>query len=206
VSEKFPASIEERKLAQFVALTDGVEVTGQTILSFLLGLGNHKDMALKVLESHSIVNLEPRKWYSQQAWLDSFKELAKIFHPNTLTYLGRKIPENSNFPQEFNDISLALQSIDWAYHLNHRIDGVVLFNYASGVMKEGIGHYLFEQTDPHKVILKCNTPYPCDFDRGIIDAIAFRFRPPGTTPRVIHDDASRCRKNGEDSCTYVIEW
>lgn len=172
-----------------------------------MGLGNHhKDKAVQILADHGIVNPEPRKWYNQQTWLDSFKEFSGSFHPNTLTYLGRKIPENSKFPPEIRDISLALQSIDWSYHLHHRIEGVPLFNYATGIMKEGIGHYLFEQTSPKKVVMICNDPYPCDFDKGIIDAIAFRFRPNGSTPRVTHENSDHCRTNGNDSCTYTIEW
>jgi hypothetical protein len=190
----FPRIFEEQNLAQFIALREGVEVSGHTILTFLKGLGNHEESALKVLAGFGIVNLEPRKWYSQQAWLESFKELVKSFHPNTLAHLGRKIPENSKFPPEINDIGLALQSIDWAYHLNHRIDGVVLFDYSTGIMKEGIGHYSFEQTSLQKAVIVCNNHYPCDFDRGIIDSIAFRFRPTGRIPRVMHDD----------SCTYSI--
>ncbi len=74
MSEWFPTDKEEQYLAQFIALRDGVEVSGQTVLSFLIGLGNHKGKALDVLAGHGIVNPEPRKWYSQQAWLDSFKE------------------------------------------------------------------------------------------------------------------------------------
>jgi hypothetical protein len=193
-------------LSVFVALADGVEVSGQHILSMVNCLGNHREKAVLILEEHGITGLEPRKWYSQQTWLDCFKLIVAPFHRNTLTLLGRKITENAIFPPEINVIGLALQSIDWAYHLHHRLDGVVMMDYVSGKMHEGIGHYYFEETAPNKAVIICNDPYPCDYDRGIIDSIAFRFRPNGSHPKVTHDSADHCRNNGGDFCTYIVEW
>jgi hypothetical protein len=52
----------------------------------------------------------------------------------------------------------------------------------------------------------CANPYPCDFDRGIVEAMAGRFRPQGSVPVVRHDGAQPCRKTGGESCTYLIRW
>lgn len=193
-------------MAQFKAYRDGVEVSGQYILTVLDCLGNHREKALAILSRHGIDNLEPRCWYAQQAWLDVFRELTGSMHANTIAFVGRKVPENVNFPPEIKEISLALQSIDWSYHLHHRADGVVLFNYATGEMREGIGHYSYEKIGNNRITMVCNNPYPCDFDRGMIDSIAFRFRLPGTTPHITHAEPDLCRKKGHDSCTYIVEW
>ena len=48
-----------------------------------------------------------------------------------------------------------------------------------------------------------NKVYPCDFDRGIITALASRFE---RASRVTHDDSAPCRKNGADSCKFIIAW
>ncbi len=193
-------------MAQFVAYRDGIEVSGQYLLTFVNCLGNYREKAQAVFLNHGIDSLEPRKWYPQQAWLDGFKELAGSLHANTLAVVGRKIPENASFPPEINEISLALKSIDWSYHLHHRIEGKALFNYATGEMQEGIGHYSYEKDGTNRIIMTCTSPYPCDFDRGIIDSIAFRFRFPGTMPRVTHARPDQCRNTGHNSCTYTVEW
>ncbi|HOV14530.1 MAG TPA: hypothetical protein PK771_09625, partial [Spirochaetota bacterium] len=98
----------------------------------------------------------------------------------------------------------AIQSIDIAYHLNHRKNGKVLFDTQNGKMFEGIGHYGYEKVDDKNMIIcECKNPYPCAFDKGIITAMAQKFE---SKAKVIHDDSKPCRKNGTDSCTYIVTW
>jgi hypothetical protein len=51
--------------------------------------------------------------------------------------------------------------------------------------------------------LICENPYPCDLDRGIVEAMARRFEP---AAMVFHDTKSLCRKAGGESCTFHVEW
>jgi hypothetical protein len=91
--------------------------------------------------------------------------------------------------------------------MNHRINGEVLFNPKTGAMKEGIGHYSFEKTGPRAANMVCKNPYPCDFDRGIIESAARKFKPADSIIlSVTHDDSKPCRKKGHDSCTYIVTW
>ena len=69
-----------------------------------------------------------------------------------------------------------------------------------------IGHYNFKAEGRNKATLVCANPYPCDFDRGIIVAMARRFGPKAGSVRVVHDDTQPCRKKGEESCTYHVAW
>jgi hypothetical protein len=195
-------------MAQFIAFDDSIEVNGQTILSVVRGMGVFEKLALKILKEHGIDNPQPGRWYSQQAWLDAFKEIATKIGPNTLFEIGKKIPESADWPPEIRTIEEALASIDVAYHLNHRKDGEVLFNPTTGEMREGIGHYKFEKTGEREGIMVCENPYPCDFDRGIIYAVARKFKPEGGPFHVIvsHDETKPCRNKGGDSCTYIIKW
>ena len=41
------------------------------------------------------------------------------------------------FPPEINDVESAVRSIDIAFHLNQRKNGVVMYDPATGVMLEG---------------------------------------------------------------------
>jgi hypothetical protein len=193
-------------MAQFKAFDSRVEVNGQTVLSVVDGCVL-KDAALQILADNGITNISNDSWYSQQAWLDAFKLIADQVGIKTLYTIGYKIPDNAQFPPEIDDIGKGLAAIDVAYHMNHRINDEMLFNPLTGVMKEGIGHYGFEKTGEKQAKMCCENPYPCDFDRGIIEAMAKRFKPASSLfVNVTHDDSAPCRKKGDNSCTYIIKW
>lgn len=192
-------------MAEFVAFTPGVEVNGQTVLSVVEG-SSIKKSALKHLSKNGIADPVPGQWYSQQSWLDAFRSIATEVGPLTLLQIGRKIPENADWPPQINDIHGALASIDIAYHMNHRLDGEVLFNPENGAMKEGIGHYGYLRVDDNTARMTCHNPYPCDFDKGIIESAANKFKPAGYRVTVVHDEPALCRKNGADTCTYTVKW
>ena len=192
-------------MAEFIAFTPGVEVNGQTVLSVVEG-STIKRSALKYLSKNGIVDPVPGQWYPQQSWLDAFRSIATEVGLLTLFQIGRKIPEKADWPSHVNDIHSALASIDIAYHMNHRLNGQLLFDPATGVLKEGIGHYGYQKIDDHTARMTCHNPYPCDFDWGIIESAANKFKPEGYHISVVHDNPEQCRKNGVHSCSYTVKW
>jgi hypothetical protein len=179
-------------MASYKAMAPGVEVNGETVLSVVNGMGMFKARATEALAGAGIKNPAAGNWYPQQAWLDAFKALAGTVGATTLNMIGRAIPQSARFPPEIDSIDKALAAIEVAYHMNHR--------------GGEIGHYRFERTGGQAAKLVCNNPYPCPFDRGIVEAMASRFRPAGSTPVVKHDDSAPCREKGADSCTYLVSW
>jgi hypothetical protein len=185
-------------MAQFIALDPNVEVNGQTVLSVVDGMGamiSARKTALEILRRNGIQKLHKAGWYKQQDWLNAFKEISDKIGARTLFLIGRRIPKNAKFPDDISSLRDGLESIDIAYHMNHR--------------GGEIGHYQltgFDEAQSHATMV-CNNPYPCDFDRGIIDQIAQQFKPLGiSTVKVEHDDTQPCRKKGAESCTYRISW
>lgn len=194
-------------MAMFVAMSDGVEVNGETVNSIVAGMRGFRSRAQEILSKHGIVDPKPGMWYSQQDWLDSFKEISTSLGPNTLYAIGTQIPENANFPPEIDAIEKALSAIDVAFHMNHRIGGKVLFDPRTGTMHEGIGHYQYQTVGDREGKMICRNSYPCDFDRGIIEGMARKFKPAGSLfVHVRHNDAAPCRKKGAESCEYSITW
>jgi hypothetical protein len=189
---------------QFQAINPKVEVNGQTVLSVVEGMASFKDVAYDILAKHGIKDPKPGEWYNQQNWLDAFKEIAEEIGDFTLNSIGKKIPENADWPPTVNSVETALSSIDIAYHMNHRLDGKVLFNPENGQMKEGIGHYGYEKLEGNNVKMVCDNPYPCDFDKGIIEAAANKFKS-GSEIVTIKQEGD-CRKAGKETCTYLISW
>ncbi|HXK12529.1 MAG TPA: hypothetical protein VMT70_23030 [Vicinamibacteria bacterium] len=192
---------------QFEAFATNVEVNGETVWSIVDGMGAFRQTALNILAEHGIVDPRPGQWYSQQSWLEAFRTISDRVGGNTLYAIGRKIPENAQFPPQITDIRAALRSIDVAYHMNHRRGGEVLFDPATGRMLEGIGHYRYEEADERRLRVIGVNPYPCEFDRGIVTAVAGRFRPAGVPfLDVVHRDDQPCRRRKGESCTYEVAW
>jgi len=192
-------------MAQFEAINPEVEVNGQTVLSIVNGLGEMKSMGFRILKRFNIHDPETDNWYSQQEWLNAFKYFVEKVGPNTLFLIGNSIPENADFPPDIDSIEKALSSLDIAYHMNHRLNGKPLFDPANGQKKEGIGNYIFKNIDDNSAEMICNNPYPCDFDMGIIDAVAKKFTHEGSFTKIVHNEGS-CRKHGDDSCGYTVSW
>lgn len=196
---------------QFQAFEPGIEVNGRTVYSVVDGVGNFKSLAHEYLLAVGIGKgdknnyvIDKDGWYPHDMWLKAFEKIAKDIGENTLKQIGAKIPENAEFPPWVKDIDSAIMSIDIAYHMNHRKKGVIMFDPNSKKMQEGIGHYGFERIPGKKMIVsECRNPYPHAFDFGIVSAMAKKFEPQAI---VVHDDTKPCRKNGADSCTYVITW
>ncbi|MGD9158627.1 MAG: hypothetical protein PVG39_09490 [Desulfobacteraceae bacterium] len=178
-------------MAQFQSYEKDIEVTGQAVLAFVEGMGIDSQKALQVLKKNGLTDIKPEKWYSHQSLLNAFKQIAETVGPHALYSMGTKIHENAKFPPGLDSLEKALESIDIAYHMNHR--GGEIGNYK--LYKSPDGGFYF----------KCNNPYPCEFDRGIIEGLARKFTTEGHFIKVKHDDSAPCRDRGDDFCTYYIE-
>jgi hypothetical protein len=179
-------------MVQFVGNPD-VEVNGETVYAIVDGMGIFKSLALELLAENGIENPQPGVWFSQQQWLDAFKKISDKLGEKMLFGIGLKIPENAIFPADIETMEQALQSIDVAYHINHR--------------NGDIGEYRYEGNGLKSAKMICRNPYPCAFDRGIITAIAKRFKPKDSlSVAVTHDDSAPCRVKGDESCTYLVNW
>ena len=185
---------------------DGIEVHGTSISSVVSALTSINFILKKIFSEVGLPDpdeIEPQSWYPQQCWLNAFKLIEEKAGPHTLMIIGEKIPEYVEWPLEVTDIESALTSIDVAYHMNHRnAQGQVLYN--NGSLLEGIGHYTYYKfPDEKKIIISCENPYNCDFDRGIIYKMGKKFEP---GIKIEHDASLGCRKLGDEFCIYTVYW
>lgn len=179
-------------MAQFVQFAPNVEVNGVTVLTTVNSFPDFmKNVAVQILNEKGIVDPKPDGWYSQKAWLDSFKEINDKFGANTLFKIGKEIPKNAKFPPEIDNIEKAMMAIDVAYKMNHRNGDIGFYKMAK------------HDVSAKKIYMQCKNPYPCDFDRGIIMSMARLFK---TTAEVINDETKPCRKNGDDECWYIVSY
>ena len=179
-------------MAEFVSYSTAVQVSGQAIRSVAEAMSDFLHVASDILKRHGISEPQPDRWYSQQAFLDSLKEVYEVFGTNTLTLIGRQIPDTAFLPRDIDSWEAALHAINVGYHMNHR--------------GGEIGFYKFEQDGKLAGRVVCQCPYPSDFDLGLIMGFANRFRPKGYMPTVRLDQTAPTRKKGAESCTFLVEF
>ena len=176
-------------MATYKALDENVEVMGAAIMAITNGLG---EAALPILKKHNLHPLEYDNWYKQQDWLNAFSEISEESFMN-LVAIGLKIPDSAAWPPDIKTVHDALASINVAYNMNHR--------YGE------IGGYHYEKVADSSGKMVCDNPYPSDFDYGIIYRTVQKFTDPENSNFVVRVDRSQpSRKDGANSCTYLITW
>jgi hypothetical protein len=169
------------------------EVKGQSIMAVVSAMSLIQKRALKILADRGITPLEKETWYPLDRILEAFHAIHQEIGPNTIRAVGRKIPENAQFPPDIVTVEDALRSIDVAYKMNHRGPG-------------SIGGYHFTTTSERTGKMVCDNPYPCPMDEGLLEAMGERFRPKDSLwVRVEHQPGS-CRVSGATACSFKITW
>jgi hypothetical protein len=195
---------------QFKPLEPGIEISGETVGSTIDAFRNFPSLAKKYLEKFGLIKpgqsvLDRRAWYPQEAWLSVHAALLAEVGGNVMFEVGKAIPGGSvPMPPMAKDIYTAMVALDIGYHLNHRKNGQVMFDPATGQMLEGIGHYTHKPVPGEsRIIATATNPYDCDFDRGLLVGLVTKFEP---LAKVLHDNRKPCRKKGANSCTYIVTW
>jgi len=196
---------------QFKPFEPDLEVYGASIDAIVDAFKLFPSVALKRLANYGIgsargkdVVINRDAWYPLGNWLSAYESFANEVGPRALFQIGQHIPKHAPFPPTITDVHSAVVGLDVAYHMNHRKGGKIMFDPATGQKATGIGNYGYTPVPrERRIISVCENPYPCDFDRGILTTLAAKFE---RTSRVSHDDSAPCRKNGADSCKYIIAW
>ena len=196
-------------MEQQLVIDPGIEVGGGSIGSIIDAFQQYPSVVTKYLVQSGLVSgkqsqIDRSAWYPLDKWLTVYHSIAKDVGINSLYTIGKKVPDYVQLPPHVTDIRSAFGTLNIAYHITHRKNGVVMFDPATGTMLDGIGNVTCEAASgEQKLTLKFENPYPCEFDRGLIHGFATKFEP---TARVLHDNSAPCRKKGASSCTYVVTW
>ena len=193
-------------MAQYQAFESGI--TTSAISPFLQGGFIASKQKTDILTKNGIDHLEEGQDYDLQSFLNAFKDLGENVGEMNLFLIGKSVISETVFPPMEN-LQQALQSIDVAYHMNHKKNGRTMFDPNTGKMTEGIGHYELVRFDEanKEAIMVCHTPYPSKFEEGLILQIVRQFKPEGSLmPKVELDETKETRRNGGERCTFKISW
>lgn len=185
----------------------GIEVLGNVLCTILSATGN-MPLVNRLLAQHGLPQqLNPNEWYDRDRTLGVLSAIFASTGPATIRAIGQQIPARAEFPPNVQSIDEALKAINIAYHLNHRKNGQVMFDAASGRMTDGIGHYTAAKAAKDIAQVTVQSPYPCQFDMGIVEAIVDRFKNPASPwVAVKHRSHAACRSRGASACIYVADW
>jgi len=184
-----------------------IEIAGSSMFAFLNGTRRGQELKKAILAKHN-VTLTMDSWIPFAIGVDIYTEMGVKMGDYNLFATGKAIIDNADFPP-MNGLEDALHAIDIAYHMNHRLDGEIMFNPETGEKLEGIGRYELLSFDANKreATMIAENPYPSKFDEGIIYGVVEKFCPQDSTEYTVRLDPNAEQRNkGGKSCTYLIRW
>lgn len=185
-------------MSEFISFTPGVEVRGEVMAAFIGAFPeNVLTTGTRILEKHGITAPKDGEFYPLQSFLDAMKEISDVFTSQMLGRIGEKIALHAVLPPGIQELLQCLSAVDIAYHMNHRGGDIGSYQFSVLGKQDGL----------ERAVMVCPNPYPCSFDRGVIEGFAKRFKTQDTYEVVVrHDDSQPCRRKGDKSCTYIISW
>ena len=166
---------------------EGATVSGGNILSMLAAMGAFRRSGEQILGTHGITNVTAEGWYVLGDYVAALKDIETKVGPKTLLRVGQEIPNHIKLPPGLDSFDKVIASFGPAFSMNHR--------------GAGAGGITFKVTGPGTGTITSGTPYPCDFDRGVIQGF-FRKLVKGTLN--YSHDPSTCKKDGRETCVHNV--
>ena len=175
-------------MAEFMVYHSESEVSGQVMLDSIQAMGR---AARRVVNKHIIGELDPNGWYPQQTWLDILRDATEEMQLDLLT-VGNRVASNLPMPDGVFSLARLLELVEDNYQTTHRhVDPV---------------HVTATQVGEHEVHIVDNSPYPDEFQYGMIFGLFQRLMPMDANLVVRYDDSAPTRSHGADATKYIVTW
>jgi len=162
-------------------------VSGGNVLAMLAATGAFRKMAEQLLAEHDIANVSPAAWYPLATCADVMHQLEMKIGPNAVFRIGKEVPNHIQLPPGLDSFEKVAGAFGPIFTLNHR--------------NAGSGGIEYELTGPDSATIVSGTPYPCDFDRGVILG-CFQVLI-HLAPHYQHDNLL-CKKKGAAVCVHYV--
>ena len=163
-------------------------VSGGNILSMLAAMGPFRKRGEQILMEHGLSDVVVEGWYPLQAYVAALRTISQKMGPNTLLQIGKQIPNHVPLPPGLDTTEKVLASFGMAFDMNHR------------GMPTGLITYRMESDT--EADITSGTPYPCDFDRGVIQGFFQHLL--SRRVLVTHDSGAGCKNEGAATCTNHV--
>lgn len=195
-------------MAQFIAPNPDIEVSGAYVLSVAYASKRGVELRLSILEKHGIQQIREDTWYPWQPFLDAIKEMSEVLGDMNLFAMGKDAALKQEIPPVKN-LREALELMNIANLLNHRLHGVPMFDPSTGALQEGAGSIQLTEYDEvqRRARIVFATPYASKNEEGWLTGFVERFRPNDSTSFEVKEDISQERKlTGGNSTTFIVQW
>jgi hypothetical protein len=173
--------------------TSDAEVIGNNLRALMDSMGLMKLEAQRLLGEQGILEAQPGQWYPLQAVTRSLDSVRQQVGPRTVRAIGQRITTYAIVPSHIDSFPRLLPVLDSTYRLNHR-------------GSRGLGGYHYLGGTATSARLRCDNPYPCEFDQGLFEGFHERFTPSGSFRlRIVHEPGG-CRTEGAEACQYHLTW
>ncbi len=153
-----------------------------------VGVRFRKDL----LKKHGIT-LE-NEWVPLEAWLKVFEDIHKQLGKATLFILGKSVFNHFEITSNVRTLKSGLEALKNLYNSLHEGDAGTL-------------ELIKFNAEEREAIIEGKTPYPSDFERGILTELARHFAPDDAIEVEVEiDDTKPTKENGAESTFYIIRW
>lgn len=168
-----------------------IEVSGGFVEAVTVGVEafgtDTRASARAVLREHDLAAVETDKWYPLGASVDAIEAVDDLVGDRSVHALGQRVARVVDFPEDVGGVPGGLDALDDVYRAQHRGGDA--------------GGYAFRQIGSTDGRVECRTPYPCTFDRGVIEGVAVAH----ARGFVCVTEVGDCGDES-DRCTYDVSW
>ncbi|ADO68893.1 hypothetical protein [Stigmatella aurantiaca] len=171
----------------------GVEVMSNTARTLFGAVGLLEQETRRIITAHGIPTLAQQGWYPLQTLLLCLNDIRSQIGPYTVHALGQHTARHITFLPSIDSFGGALSSLNEAYRMHHRGTGE-------------IGGFQYQPQSVRSARIRCDNPYPCEFDQGLLEAL-FELFPPQESFRLRVTHAPEgCRSKADCACVYHLHW
>ncbi len=173
---------------EFINNDPAATVRGANVKATLEALREAPAFSDRLIERHGLPRdaLTAESFVPVQRWLNALRDIQTQVGEPALRETGTRLVQNAEFPPNYLTVESILLALNDIYYVNHRGD---------------VGYYRAEQSTDGTVTINCATPYPRNFERGLIEGICRNRRAGGTIYCVEYQEAL---PGSEFTCTLTV--
>lgn len=177
----------------YAAFDSFAEVSGELMTS-MMDCANSKNI-VPILQTLDLPEIHPEAWHQQQLVLDVFSTVKGDSSDSmfNLVSIGMRLMERLKVPEtvQIVDYESILRSQDIIYQSYHRLGDV--------------GHHYVVKLEEQFYRWIADTPYPTDFEFGVLHGQVKRFMPPDVSHSIRFDDGFMRKEYGQGA-KMLISW
>lgn len=168
---------------------DQPQVDGGTIELTMNGVMTvFRQRLREALAERGIEDVAEGRWYPLEDFTAVLEMIGENAGPSTLRKLGVAVADDVDWRDRPDSPADALDGIAEVMRRYHR---------------GSVGDYRLEEADDGRATVTCRGPYPCEFDKGILEGTAERF---GASYARVDEVGDRCRDDRGTACSYEVRW